>query len=198
MHSPLDTMVLRTALNESRSGEEDRLNLTKGPIGGAFGAVRSSGAKPHAGWDMYAPAYAICDGTVVGVSSRLGPEEYVEDSYGNHICFQLDSKIARAHGADELFAFYGHLSSTNSRAEVCSVDQTRGVRHVHVKEGAVIGWVGRSGMLPIRPLTFTSRFAFSLIHHRNWTSLSERYSDLKRTLVVLVRVKFRTMKSIFL
>jgi murein DD-endopeptidase MepM/ murein hydrolase activator NlpD len=140
MRFPLEKMVIRTALHESLDEDLDRLKVTASPIGGAFGLVRSSGAKPHAGWDLYstvnAAVYAVADSLVATVSSSFAPEECKANSYGNSVCILLTDpglQSLRDKFKCELFAFYGHLASV----EVDAGDQLR--------EGWLVGTVGRSG-----------------------------------------------------
>jgi murein DD-endopeptidase MepM/ murein hydrolase activator NlpD len=140
MQDPVDKMVIRTALHETLEEDTDRLKFRASPVGGAFGLVRSSGTKAHAGWDLYsslyAPVYAVTDSLVVSVSSSFGAEECKQNSYGNSVCILLTDprlKELRDKFKCDLFAFYGHLASV----AVDVGDQLR--------EGWVIGTVGRSG-----------------------------------------------------
>ena len=141
MRNPLDKMIIRNALHESLQQYPDRLKEHASPIGGSFGLVRSSGLKPHQGWDLYAPmwaqVYAISEATVVGVKSSLAPEGCQQNSYGNFVTIQLDLTkpgLERVSGKYfQLFAFYGHLAAVNVKVGDL------------VAEGAVVGRVGRSG-----------------------------------------------------
>ena len=140
MRPPIDKMVIRTALHEEFFDYKDKLDIKRSPVGGAFGKVRSSGSKPHQGWDLYAPmnapVYSICDGMVVNLRDTFGAEEYAKDSFGNFVCILLtDTALQRVRHKFrcDLFAFYGHLADV----AVESGDQVRG--------GYVCGHVGRSG-----------------------------------------------------
>src|SRR4051794_11010552 len=91
MRPPLKDMKIRTAESDSSqsgAGVSSRLSQKASPIGGSFGRVRSSGKKPHQGWDLYAavgtPVYAVGPGVV----------EYSEThgAYGTQICLRLDAE----------------------------------------------------------------------------------------------------------
>ena len=135
MRAPLNTMVIRTAeLDElARSQRASAvLSPARSPLGGTFGKVRSSGARPHQGWDLYArvgtPAYAIAGGVVAGVRAGDGLE-----GYGTQVCIELDAQVALSFRQPVLFAFYGHLAS----AKVSPGQK--------VKEGDLVGYTGNSG-----------------------------------------------------
>ena len=93
------------------------------PAGGAFGLVRSTHAKPHQGWDLYAPVntpvYAISDGTIVRATHGHDLGTYVELEF--------------SHGAGKLYAVYAHLCHASVAPQ-----QT-------VKEGTVLGYSGTDG-----------------------------------------------------
>jgi len=137
MRYPLDQVEIRTALHEQFFEEPDRLNIVASPVGGAFGKVRSSGSKPHQGWDMYAPvyapAYAIAGSLVVSVCTSFGPEQYKKNSFGNFVCLMFGHEDPKRRTSSQLFAFYGHLASVEVDVGDCC------------PEGSVIGTVGRSG-----------------------------------------------------
>jgi murein DD-endopeptidase MepM/ murein hydrolase activator NlpD len=132
-------MRLRSADIEEgihQPGVTSKLSPQASPIGGTFGKVRSSGRKPHQGWDLYAdvgtPVYSVADGQV----------EYVENrgDYGLQICVRLGGPqcssmdaLARRFLAASLHAFYAHLS--------LSLVRTGDL----VREGQTIGLSGNSG-----------------------------------------------------
>lgn len=118
-HRPLHKITIRVAeldQNVRIQGVTERLRPKSSPVGGMLGMVRSSGAKGHAGWDLYAnigtPAYAVGWGEVA--ATRSGQGESTE-SYGNYIALKLLSQeaqnVARAFGARHLYGFYAHLSA---------------------------------------------------------------------------------------
>lgn len=135
MRAPLDEMYVRTAEldhTHSDTGTTSRLSHTASPLGGIFGRVRSSGTRPHQGWDIYAPVgtllYSIAPGVV----------EFREDrgDYGLQLCIRMNEEAMSriAPGADrQLWAFYAHLSAAyvNTRQAVLEND--------------VIGLTGKSG-----------------------------------------------------
>jgi murein DD-endopeptidase MepM/ murein hydrolase activator NlpD len=129
-------MKIRTAEHDASAtgaAVSSRLSAKASPVGGTFGFVRSSGAKPHQGWDLYAsvgtPVYAVAPG-VIQYSETHG-------NYGTQICLRLDEQ-AMTHGTSnrfgrQLFAFYAHLSLSFVKAGQA------------VLEGEVIGLSGNSG-----------------------------------------------------
>ena len=139
MRAPLDEMRIRTAQSDSQyTGPEikNRLKTNASPIGGSFGkGVRSSGTKPHQGWDLYAEigtfVYTIGPGVVVF-------SEHPKDSkYGLQICVRLDEapfcSVDAVLPAVPKFAFYAHMQRSFVKA---------GVR---VSEDKPIGTTGNSG-----------------------------------------------------
>lgn len=142
MTSPLDKMRIRTADDDSRihlQGVTSRLTNSASPIGGDFGKVRSSGHKPHQGWDLYADVgskvYAVMAGKV----------QYTQHhgDYGLQLCLLLEGSkinaIATRFGAKVLYAFYAHLSVTF-------------VHHgMEVKEADTIALSGNSGNASTTP-----------------------------------------------
>lgn len=101
--------------------------IRRGVLNNTFGMVRAradGSAKPHQGWDLYAPpgtpCFAVADGTVAGVVSG--------GDYG------LVVVIGFIHtGGQRYFAAYCHLS----KALVAKGDK--------VRLGQMIGLTGRSG-----------------------------------------------------
>jgi murein DD-endopeptidase MepM/ murein hydrolase activator NlpD len=135
MRTPLDEMYVRTAsLDQTHTDASitSRLSHAASPIGGSFGPVRSSGTRPHQGWDIYAPV-----GTLV-YSIAPGVVEFREDrgAYGLHLCIRIDeeamSRIAPGTNR-QLWAFYAHLSATFFSARQAVI------------ESDVIGLTGNSG-----------------------------------------------------
>lgn len=102
MRMPLDEIRLRAADIDST------LSWKSSPIGGSFGHVRSSGHKPHQGWDLIAkpgtPAYAICDGLV-----EYSHQETSGDSGMCLVVRLTDPKVIQKRPSG-LWAFYAHLS----------------------------------------------------------------------------------------
>lgn len=97
-----------------------------------FGMVRrrsNGSARPHQGWDFYAPegyrCYAIADGTAVAVRDR--------GAFGRHVILKFQFDLDRDGSKDTLFAAYCHLSR---------VDVKRGQR---LKRGDQIGLTGNTG-----------------------------------------------------
>ncbi len=137
MRPPLDTMKMRTAeLDATKSANDvsSRLSHNASPIGGSFGRVRSSGTKPHQGWDLYAeigtPVYAVGPGVVEFAETR--------GDYGTQICLRLDEQpqtpmAFQPLGEQQRYAFYAHLS-------LCLVKKGQAVL-----EGDVIALTGNSG-----------------------------------------------------
>lgn len=137
MRPPLDKMKIRTAeldATTSAPSVSSRLSHHASPVGGSFGRVRSSGTKPHQGWDLYAeigtPVYAVGPGVV----------EYAETrgDYGNQICLRLDEQsltpmTPQYLGEQLRYAFYAHLS-------LCLVKKGQAVL-----EGDVIALTGNTG-----------------------------------------------------
>ena len=135
MRPPLDTMKIRTAERDDSargSAVTSRLSTAASPIGGSFGPVRSSGARLHQGWDLYAAigttVYAVSPGVV----------EYAETrgDYGTQVCVRLDEKALspiQSGPAPPRYAFYAHLSAVFVRAGRA------------VLEGDEIGLTGNSG-----------------------------------------------------
>jgi murein DD-endopeptidase MepM/ murein hydrolase activator NlpD len=139
MRTPLDKMQLRAAdIEESihQPGVTSKLSWQASPVGGSFGKVRSSGHKPHQGWDLYAtvgtPVYAVMDGQVAYAESHGDYGLQVCILLGGLQCSNVDAIAQRFHSA-HLYAFYGHLSS----ALVKKGDT--------VREGQTIGLSGNSG-----------------------------------------------------
>ena len=139
---PLDRMDIRTADIEQHIHQPGVTSKLTSPLGGTFGMVRSSGHKPHQGWDLYAkvgsPVYAVCD-SVVEYTSKHG-------DYGLQLCLHLglmcgsevDRLGAKFH-AKYLYAFYAHLSSV-----LVGAGST-------VREGQLIAFSGNSGIAAHTP-----------------------------------------------
>jgi murein DD-endopeptidase MepM/ murein hydrolase activator NlpD len=134
MRDPLDSMYLRTAELDQANTDPAvtaRLKHSASPVGGAFGKVRSSGTKPHQGWDIYADigtfVYAVSSGVIEGVRES-------QTGYGLQLCLKLDREpMTRATGPKpQLWAFYAHLSRVL-------------VSEGHVEEGQLIAFTGNSG-----------------------------------------------------
>ena len=135
MRPPLDTMKIRTAEHDDAArgpAVTSRLSTAASPIGGSFGPVRSSGARLHQGWDLYAAigttVYAVAPGIV----------EYAETrgDYGTQVCIRLQEEALSPVNRDAAaprFAFYAHLS-----ASFVQPGQA-------VLEGDEIGLTGNSG-----------------------------------------------------
>lgn len=99
-----------------------------------FGMVRRNrdgSARPHQGWDFYAPpnyrCYAIADGTVAAVRNHGAA------GYGRHVLLEFSCDFDGDGKRDRLFAAYCHLNR---------VDVTVGQR---VHKGDVIGLCGDTG-----------------------------------------------------
>jgi len=91
------------------------------PVSNSYGMVRNNHTQAHQGWDLTAapgtPVYAIADGEVtVGHSA----------TYGNWVSLKFSYKC-KPH-----YAFYAHL-------------QTAYQGNSSVREGALLGFTGRSG-----------------------------------------------------
>jgi len=136
---PLNQMHIRTAESEQNNqapGVTSKLSQKASPLGGAFGMMRSSGHRPHQGWDLYAPVGS----PVYAVSSGVVEFAEAHGDYGVQVCVRLglrcgsdvDRLAAKSH-AKYLYAFYAHLSSVLVRA-----GQT-------VQEGQLIAFSGNSG-----------------------------------------------------
>lgn len=91
------------------------------PVSNTYGMVRRSHKRAHQGWDLAAspgtPVFAITNGEL---TTGFSP------SYGNWASLKFTC------GGHTRYAFYGHLQATV--ASNCSV-----------KEGALIGFTGRTG-----------------------------------------------------
>jgi murein DD-endopeptidase MepM/ murein hydrolase activator NlpD len=104
-------MYIRTAELDQATTDPSitsRLKHSASPVGGSFGKVRSSGTKPHQGWDIYADI-----GTVVySVAFGLVEDVRTTDSYGLQICLRLSSDPMTPVSGPlrQLWAFYAHLS----------------------------------------------------------------------------------------
>jgi murein DD-endopeptidase MepM/ murein hydrolase activator NlpD len=135
MRPPLDKMKIRTAEHDQFArgpGVTSRLSTAASPIGGSFGRVRSSGARPHQGWDLYAPVGTPVHAVTAGVV------EYSETrgDYGTQVCIRLDDSAlspVRREPVPPRYAFYAHLSASFVRSGQA------------VLEGDEIGLTGTSG-----------------------------------------------------
>lgn len=106
--------------------------IRRGRINNTFGMVRrnrNGSARPHQGWDFYAPngyrCYAIADGVVTGIRNA--------GAYGLQCQVKFQHDFDDDGQLDTLFAFYSHLSA---------VHVANGQR---VNKGDQLGLTGSSG-----------------------------------------------------
>lgn len=124
MRTPLQTMRVRTPLQEAHLAGQVGVLAPSSPLGGQYGrGVRMAATRMHQGWDLYASlgttVHAIMEGDIEDIAQN--------GDYGLRVLLRF------THRSQTLYALHAHLASTFVRVGE------------HVREGQVLAVTGASG-----------------------------------------------------